>query len=176
MNQEIARQGFIPYSGLFASSRPFNAPLGGLIVHYIPSLLVIALPPSKGVYSFILEVEGYPGQLFALATSIGLLWLRYRRPELDRPFKAWKSAVVLRIVLSVTLLAAPFFPPSVRRENGQLWYATYAIVGISTITLGILYWWVYFKVIPYWKGYSVEEEDEVLADGTTVTKLVNVGH
>ena len=48
--------------------------MGGLIVHYIPSLLVITLPPGD-VYSFILDVEGYPGQVFALAVSVGLVRL-----------------------------------------------------------------------------------------------------
>jgi amino acid transporter len=106
--------------------------MGGLIVHYIPSLLVIALPPSSDVYSFILEVEGYPGQVFALAISGGLLWLRYKRPDLKRPFKAWKSAVAFRIALSLALLAAPFFPPKERKGNdGGIWYATYAIVGVG---------------------------------------------
>ncbi len=64
LNQEIARQGFLPYAGLLASSKPFNAPLGGLIVHYVPSLLVIVLPPSSDVYAFIADVEGYAGQFF----------------------------------------------------------------------------------------------------------------
>lgn len=130
MNQEIARQGFLPFPELLASSRPFEAPLGGLVVHYIPSLLVIALPPSGEVYSFILEVEGYPGQIFALATAAGLLWLRYSRPDLKRPFKAWNVAIVLRITLCLALLAAPFFPPEHRRSD-KIWHATYAVVGIS---------------------------------------------
>lgn len=130
MNQEIARQGFLPWSKVLASSKPFNAPMGGLIVHYIPSLLVIALPPSSDVYSFILEVEGYPGQIFGLAVSAGLLWLRYKRPDLKRPFKAWIGAVVFRILLSLALLAAPFFPPE-KKNTGGIWYATYAVVGIS---------------------------------------------
>jgi amino acid transporter len=131
LNQEIARAGFLPFSSYLASSKPFNAPMGGLIVHYIPSLLVIALPPSGEVYSFILEVEGYPGQIFALAVSIGVLWLRYKRPDLKRPFKAWIGAVVFRIALSLALLAAPFFPPKGKRPQGGIWYATYAVVGIS---------------------------------------------
>ena len=92
--------------------------------------MVITLPPSGEVYSFILEVEGYPGQIFALATSAGLLWLRYSRPDLKRPFKAWNLAVVIRIALCLALLAAPFFPPEKRTDTG-IWYATYAVVGIS---------------------------------------------
>ncbi|KAA8623743.1 Methionine permease [Pyrenophora tritici-repentis] len=140
LNQEIARQGFLPFSKVLSSSKPFNAPIGGLIVHYIPSLLVIVLPPSTDVYSFILEVEEYPGTVFSLATSIGLLWLRYKRPDLKRPFKAWKTAVVFSTLLSVALLAAPFFPPREGTENGGIWYATYAVVATSIIILGVLYW------------------------------------
>ncbi|KAJ4352486.1 low-affinity methionine permease [Didymosphaeria variabile] len=130
LNQEIARQGFLPFSKAIASTKPFNAPMGALIVHYIPSLLVIALPPSNEVYSFILEVEGYPGTIFALALSIGLLYLRYKRPDLKRPFKAWTIAPIFRILLSLALLAAPFFPPK-EKPAGGIWYATYAVVGVS---------------------------------------------
>ena len=100
-----------------------------MIVHYVPSLLVIALPPSSEVYSFILDVEGYPGQFFSLALSVGLLWLRYKRPELTRPFKAWRPAVLLTIALSLALLAAPFFPP--KEKTTGIFYATYALVGIG---------------------------------------------
>jgi amino acid transporter len=174
LNQEIARQGFLPYPEILASSKPFNAPLGGLIVHYIPSLLVIALPPSGEVYSFILEVEGYPGQIFALASSAGLLWLRFKRPELKRPFRAWVAAVVLRVLLCLALLAAPFFPPKSGQTSGGLWYATYAVVGIGVIIFGFIYWYIRFKLIPRWKGYYVEEETGVLDDGTSFTRLVSI--
>ncbi|KAF2866335.1 amino acid permease-domain-containing protein [Massariosphaeria phaeospora] len=174
LNQEIARQGFLPWSKYLASSKPFNAPMGGLLVHYIPSLLVIALPPSGEVYSFILEVEGYPGQVFGLALSVGVLWLRYKRPDLKRPFKAWIGAVLFRIVLSIALLAAPFFPSKQKSNPGGIWYATYAVVGIGIIVFGLVYWYVWTRLIPKWKGYRLEEEISVLDDGTTVTKLVHV--
>jgi amino acid transporter len=148
--------------------------MGGLIVHYIPSLLVIILPPSSEVYSFILEVEGYPGQMFALASGVGLLWLRCKRPDLRRPFRAWSMAVVLRIVLCLTLLAAPFFPPKDGNRNGGIWYATYAVVGVSVILFGFLYWLVWFKLIPHWKRYRVEEGTDILTDGTTVSTFVHI--
>ena len=100
------------------------------MLNYIPSFLVIVLPPSAGVYSFILEVEGYSGQIFSLAVACGLIYLRFKRPDLHRPFKAWVSAVWVKIALGVALLAAPFFPPAERSTNG-LFYATYAIVAVS---------------------------------------------
>ena len=105
--------------------------MGGLIVHYIPSLLVIVLPPSGDVYAFIADVEAYPSQFFALAVSAGLLWLRYKRPDLERPFKAWSSLVVIRILICLSLIAAPFFPPKDGHGDVSFWYASYAVVGVS---------------------------------------------
>ncbi|KAL0932550.1 methionine permease [Colletotrichum truncatum] len=172
VKQEIARQGFLPFSDILSSTRPFNSPLGGLLVHYIPSFLVIVLPPSGEVYSFILEVEGYPGQFMALAVGTGLLWLRFKRPDLKRPFKAWAPAVVLRIGLSLALLAAPFFPPKTKPTNG-LFYAAYAVVGASILAAGVLYWYLWTVFVPYLKGYTIEEQEEILEDGTKITKLVH---
>ncbi|KAM0265585.1 hypothetical protein ACHAQJ_000017 [Trichoderma viride] len=172
LKQEIARQGFLPFADILASTKPFNSPLGGLLVNFIPSFLVIVLPPTAEVFSFILEVEGYPAQVFSLALGVGLIWLRYKRPDLKRPYKAWLTTVVLRILLSIALLAAPFFPPK-GKPSGGLWYATYAVVGMSTIVIGILYWYVWTVLLPKWGGYTLEEETEVLDDGTSITRLVH---
>ncbi|KAH6958008.1 amino acid permease-domain-containing protein [Ilyonectria sp. MPI-CAGE-AT-0026] len=173
IKQEIARQGFLPFSDLLSSSRPFNSPLGGFIVHYIPSFLVIALPPSGSVYSFILEVEGYAGELVSLAVAVGLLKLRFQRPDLKRPFKAWTPAVLVKITLAIALIAAPFFRPPEGSGNG-LFYATYALVGVTIFLAGIVYWYVWTIAIPRWRGSRLEEETRVLQDGTVVTKLVYV--
>ena len=105
--------------------------MGGLIVHYIPSLLVIVLPPSSTVYSFIADVEGYAGQFMALAIAVGLLLLRLKKPELCRPFKAWLPAVWLRIVLCIFLIIGPLFPPTDGSADVDFFYASYALVGIS---------------------------------------------
>ena len=130
MIQEIARQGFLPLPRLLSSTRPFNAPMGALVTHYIPSLLVITIPTGN-VYSFILDAEGYPGQMFALATSFGLLWLRHERPDLKRPYKAFLPAVWLRIALSVALLAAPFVPRQGLNWKQHLSQVSYAFVGTA---------------------------------------------
>ncbi|OCK73018.1 hypothetical protein K432DRAFT_438422 [Lepidopterella palustris CBS 459.81] len=161
LNQEIARQGFLPFSRLISSSRPFNAPLGGLIVHYIPSLLVITLPPSGDVYSFILEIEGYAGQFFALAMSIGLVWLRHKRPDIHRPYKAWLPAVGIRIALSLALIAAPFFPPANPGGHTRLFNSMYAVVGIAIILFGIIYWYIWTVLLPRYRGYTLEEKVEM---------------
>ena len=105
--------------------------MGGLIVHYIPSFIVIVAPPSDTVYSFIADVEGYAGQFFALAIGVGLILLRVQKPDLLRPFKAWLPAVWLRIVLCVGLIIAPIFPPKKGTSDVNFFYATYALVGLA---------------------------------------------
>ena len=40
--------------------------------------------------------------------------------------------------------------------------------------LAALYWYVWTVLIPRWLGYTLEEETEVLDDGTTITKLVHL--
>ncbi|KAJ5160861.1 uncharacterized protein N7482_007865 [Penicillium canariense] len=172
INQEIARQGFLPWQKLLSSSRPFGTPLGGLLVHYVPSVLVISIPPQGDVYNFILDVEGYPGQVFALAITLGLLILRYKEPHRRRPFQAWLPAIWLRIAVCLALLVAPFIPPPNLQGDVDFFYATYAIVGISVILFGLLYWYVWTVLLPQLGGYTLEEAVETLDDGTSITKLV----
>ena len=147
--------------------------MGALITHFIPSLLVILIP-SGNVYSFILDVEGYPAQFFALAISFGLVWLRFKRPDLRRPYKAWLSAVGVRSVLSLAPLVAPFVPRDGIGWRRHLSEVSYAFVGTAVILIGVLYWYVFTILIPRWKGYALEETVEVLDDGTSMTKLVKV--
>ncbi|RJE20920.1 methionine permease [Aspergillus sclerotialis] len=174
LNQEIAKQGFLPWSHILSSSKPFNSPLGGLFVHYVPSLLVIGLPPQGDVYNFILDVEGYPAQVFALAIAIGLLLLRYREPLRKRPFMAWLPAVWLRIIVCVALLIAPFVPPPGGKSDVHFFYATYAVVGIGVLLFGVLYWYIWTQLMPRRGGYRLEEEEVTLSDGTSITKLVQL--
>jgi Amino acid permease len=105
--------------------------MGGLIVHFVPSFLVIILPPSSTVYALIADIEGYAGQFFAVAVSLGLIWLRWVKPDLHRPFKAWLPAVGLRSILCVFLISAPLFPSKEGNNGVSFFYATYALVAIS---------------------------------------------
>lgn len=129
LNQEIARTGLIPFSRLLSSTKPFGSPMGGLLVHYVPSVLVLTVP-SGDVYSFILEVEGYAGQVIVFALAFGLIWLRVKRKDLHRPYKAWIPGVLVQMGVAVALLLAPFFPSKAQKEKGVLGGAAYALVGI----------------------------------------------
>jgi len=43
-----------------------------------------------------------------------------------------------------------------------------------SILFGVLYWLLWTVLIPKWGGYRLEETADVLDDGTTITKLVQV--
>ncbi len=45
---------------------------------------------------------------------------------------------------------------------------------VYRILFAILYWYLAFVVVPRWREYTVEEEVEILSDGTSITKLVHV--
>jgi len=101
-----------------------------LVVHYIPSALVIVVPAGN-VYSFILDVEGFPAQIVALASALGLVWLRFKRPDLQRPYKAFLPAVGGRIALSIALITAPFVPRDGLTWAQHLSAVSYCFVGLT---------------------------------------------
>ncbi|KAL2259718.1 hypothetical protein VTK26DRAFT_6509 [Humicola hyalothermophila] len=173
LNQEIARQGFLPLGEMLSSSKPFGSPMGGLIVHYIPSVIVICIPYDN-IYSFILDVEGYPGQFFVLAISLGLIWLRWTRPNIKRPYRAFLPVVWFRVIISLALLSAPFVSRRGEDWNTHISRVSYALVGTSVIAFGVLYWLVLAVILPWLGGYRLDEATVVLEDGASVTKLIHV--
>ncbi|KAF8889842.1 amino acid transporter [Infundibulicybe gibba] len=173
VNQELAKEGIpLPFGNRFwASNWPTGkSPLPGLIVHLIPSLIIIIAPPPAVAYPFILNVEGYPQQIINFFIVIGLFWLRYTKPAAVRPFKVWWPLAVFFLAAAVFLMVAPFIRPA----NGvgdtpPLPYYLYCLVGISVMILGVLYWAVWRVILPKVFGYNLIPRKETLDDGTVVT-------
>ncbi|KAI1787978.1 high affinity methionine permease [Ganoderma leucocontextum] len=172
VNQELAKEGIpLPFGSKFwASNWPTGkSPLPGLIVHLIPSVIVIIAPPPAVAYPFIVDVEAYPGQIINFFIVIGLFWLRYHKPNAPRPFKVWLPIAVFFLAASVFLLVAPFLKPA----NGvgdtpPLPYYLYCLVGIAVMAVGVLYWAIW-RIVPRWFGYDFVPRKEKLSDGTVVT-------
>jgi amino acid transporter len=53
--QELGREGILPFSRIWASNRPFNAPLAGLFEHWLVSIIIMLAPPPGDAYDFILK-------------------------------------------------------------------------------------------------------------------------
>ena len=45
---------------------------------------------------------------------------------------------------------------------------------VRRLVCGVIYWYLWTVLIPRLRGYRLEEEADMLKDGTSVTKLVKV--
>ncbi|KAI0783783.1 amino acid transporter [Abortiporus biennis] len=173
INQELAKEGIpLPFGSRFwASNWPTGkSPLPGLIVHLIPSIIVIIAPPPSVAYPFILDVEGYPQQIINFFIVIGLFWLRWKKPNAHRPFKVWWPVAVFFLAASVFLLVAPFLRPANKvGDTPPLPYYLYCLVGIGIMAFGVFYWACWRILLPRVFGYELVGRKETLDDGTVVT-------
>jgi len=133
-------------------------------------VIIIIGPPAAVAYPFILDVEGYPGQIINLFVVLGLFWLRYKRPNAVRPFKVWWPFAFFFLVAACFLLVAPFLKPA----NGvgdtpPLPYWLYCIVGIGVMVVGLLYWFTWRVLLPVVFRYELVPHKDRLSDGTVVT-------
>jgi len=168
VNQELAKEGVIPFPRFWASSWPTGAPSAGLLLHFIPSFIVIIAIPFRDAYDFIIDVEGYPGSIVDLRVVVGLFWLRYTQPNLHRPFRCWYPVAAFYLVCQAFLVVAPFVRPPGGGTDDDLPYYLYSVVGIVVLVFGVLYWAVWRKVLPAMGRYRLEPVHYKLQDGTSV--------
>ena len=51
VNQELAKEGVVPFGRFWASNWPSGSPSGGLLLHFIPSFIIlVAIPFGKDIY------------------------------------------------------------------------------------------------------------------------------
>ncbi|KAL5483166.1 hypothetical protein ACEPAI_8395 [Sanghuangporus weigelae] len=173
VNQEVAKEGMpLPFGNKFwASNWPTGkSPMPGLILHLIPSVIVILAPPPDVAYPFILNVEGYPMQIINLLIISGLFYLRWKKPDAVRPFKVWWPVAFFFMATAVFLIVVPYIRP----ENGvgdtpPLPYYLYCLVAIGVLAGGVLYWAMWRQVLPRIGKYKLYPAKETLDDGTVVT-------
>ncbi|XP_042222290.1 LOW QUALITY PROTEIN: Y+L amino acid transporter 2-like [Homarus americanus] len=96
------------------------------------TILTLLLLFSPDVYSLI-NLLAFSHSFSRLFGTIGLLWLRYKRPEWKRPFKVWLVLPVFYLVLSVMLVVFPVVEEPVTVG-----------IALGVIALGVL---VYFLFI-----------------------------
>ncbi|CAK7266682.1 hypothetical protein SEPCBS57363_002213 [Sporothrix epigloea] len=174
VNQELAKEGVIPFQRFWASTWPAGSPSAGLLLHFIPSFIVIVAIPFGDAFNFIVDVEGYPSSVINAFVVVGLLILRWRAPELPRPFRVWLPVAFLFLVGQCFLLVAPFLRPPGGKGDTSLPYWLYPIVGIVVLTGGAVYWAVWRKLLPWLGHYQLEQRKVELADGTVVTTFHRV--
>ncbi|KAF9552199.1 hypothetical protein CPC08DRAFT_768479 [Agrocybe pediades] len=141
VNQELGREGILPFWKFWDSNRPFNAPLVGLLLHWAICLIVIfALPPGDA-YNFVINVISYPLSVINAAISFGILWMAIR------PYPGWPLTRVWSLVcatffgaVNVFLFIVPLTsPPEGAEPYESLPYWTHAVGGWAVSGIGAVY-------------------------------------
>lgn len=162
IDQEAFREGFLPFSQFFASNWPHDAPLPALFVEFTISALILILSPSNDLFDFIVNLGSYPQNFFSLLLGLGVFVLRAKYSYLKHNIKAPLWSTVIFCLMMLFLMLAPLVSP-----NGD---NVYAYCGAISLLGGVLYWYCYFKLAPWWGRYDLVELEIVLTNGTVMKK------
>ncbi|KAH7924904.1 APC amino acid permease [Leucogyrophana mollusca] len=181
VNQELGREGILPFSSFFSSNKPFNAPLAGLFAQWLVSVVTMLGAPPGDAYLFIVNLISYPLALFNIIISGGLLLLytpTYKSYDWCPPFRAYKPVVVFFFFSNVFLAVVPMIPPLPGQTVYEhLPYWSHVATAIAIGFVGVVYWFVAFRWIPKRKGYTLERETVLQDDGVSrnVFRRIPVG-
>jgi len=169
--QELGREGILPYSWVFASNKPFNAPLAGMATQYLVSCTFLFAVPPGDAYLFLISLSSYSSSLVNTAVALGLLLLytrAYRTWDWSPPYRAPKIVVVLFLASNVFLVLVPFLPPNPdARTYRKLPYWAHSAGGILVSVIGLSYWYVWAVRRPKAQGYTLEREWVMQPDGVS---------
>ena len=168
MNQELAKEGVLPFGKFWASSWPLGSPSAGLLLHYIPSFIVLVAIPFGDAYSFILDVEGYPSSVINFFVVVGWFILRWKQPDWARPFRCWYPVAAFYMLAQAFLMVAPFLRPPGGKGDTSLPYYLASLIGLVVLAASVGFWAIWRVVLPFVGRYRLEPTRETLKDGTVV--------
>ncbi|KAL5365158.1 amino acid permease-domain-containing protein [Aspergillus floccosus] len=179
MLRECGRQGVLPFTSFWTSTRPFGTPLGPYTVKWVMTVLMILIPPAGDAFNFVVDLGVYPTSFFTFLLSVGLLVTRVRRKRLNLPpseYRAWDIAVVFSLLSNLYMLVAPWYPPTTGATGGDVsfWYATYCVVGLGIVAFCGAYYFLWIKVLPKRGGYQFRQTIIQLDGGASAHRLVKV--
>ncbi|KAI3394492.1 hypothetical protein diail_2626 [Diaporthe ilicicola] len=179
--REIGRQGVLPWTQFWVSTRPFGTPIGPYLLKWFVTFIMIVGPPAGDAFQFVVSLKTYPDSMFLLAMTVGVYIFRYRFKRVGRArveFKAWDAAVIFYLLTNLYLLVMPWFPPEGGPYAGDVsfWYATYCVVGIGVLIVCGLYYVAWMFILPRLGKYEIRPEilEDVDSRGAATHRLVRV--
>ncbi|AMD18899.1 HBL003Cp [Eremothecium sinecaudum] len=176
--QQLGREGVLPFSNFFASSKPFNSPLVGLFQHFVVCVITVCAPPADGyVYFLILNLISYPMNIINTAVSGGLLWIYWQRRqgkiEWDPPIRAGVYVTTAFLLANIYLVFAPYIPPPAdMRLDQTLPYWTHCVLAWAIFGVGAIYWFVWTRILPKIGGYKLVYSEVLGEDGFWRNKIL----
>jgi len=177
--RECGRQGVLPYPQFWASTKPFNTPLGPYLLKWVLTVIVIIAPPAGDAFNFIVDLQSYPANVFSFLMTFGLFLVRKHRANIGAPpseFRAWNAVLIFSLAVNVYLLVLPWIPPDggIYAGDVSFFYATYCIVGLGILGVSAGAYAIWMLILPRLGGYEIRQLLEKLSDGAQATRLVKV--
>ncbi|KAI3580313.1 amino acid permease-domain-containing protein [Fusarium oxysporum f. sp. albedinis] len=145
--REIARQGVLPWTEFWVSTKPFGTPIGPYLLKWGFTFLMIVAPPPGDAFQFVVSLKTYPGAIFHASMGVGLLLIRRRRSRSGTPRSDFRAC---------------------------LW-CTYMIVGIGIMATCGIYYYLWMKVLPRWGNYGIRSQVISVDDnGANTHRLLRV--
>ncbi|KAG8164065.1 hypothetical protein KVR01_005983 [Diaporthe batatas] len=175
LNQELGKEGMLPFSRFWASNKPSNAPAASLFLHWLITVIVLVAPPAGPAYNFIVDLYTYPGVWINGFVAAGLIYLQFKKSEnWSSPWHTYLPVTLLFLAMNVFLAIVPFIPPTGSWDAEGYPYYVFPVVGVGVLILGGFYWTIWTKVLPSIGGYKVVAERSVTDDGAEVVTYIKV--
>ena len=177
--QQLGREGVLPFSKFFATSKPFNSPMVGLFQHFIICLVTILAPPPGDAYNFIMNLISYPLNIINFAISVGLLWIYYQRKqgkiEWNPSIKAGVFVTSFFALANLYLIVSPYVPPTDGESvYEKLPYWIQCVVTWGVFAFGGCYYLVWAQILPKVGHYKLVTKDVLGEDGFWRVKIIKV--
>ncbi|KAJ5518889.1 Amino acid/polyamine transporter I [Penicillium expansum] len=177
--RECGRQGVLPFTEFWVSTKPFGTTLGPYAVVWSLTALMILAVPAGDAFTFVNDLSIIPGAAFNLAMGLGIYIVRWRRRQANLPepeFKAWHVVILFNVLVQLYLLVMPWYPPAGGQYAGDVsfWYGTSAVTGIGILLACGIYYYIWAFLIPNWKGYRLRQEPLKLDGGVQSNRLRKV--
>lgn len=179
--QSLGREGALPFSAFFGTSKPFNTPFVGLFQHWVVCVITIIAPPPGDAYNFILNLISYPLNVVNTAIAGGLLyiyWEKYQgRREWNPPIKASVPVILFFFLASLYLIAAPYIPPvDGQKVYNSLPYWIHPVVTWGIFGVGVVYWFFWTRVFPHFGKYTLVVKEVIGEDGFWRNKIYRIAN
>lgn len=177
--QQLGREGCLPFSLFFASSKPFGTPLAGLFEHWCMCIIIILAPPPGDAYNFVLNLISYPLNIINTLISVGLLWVywqkRQGKMEWNPPIRATIPVIAFFFLVSLYLVVAPYIPPTDGEEvYKDMPYWIHPVVTWGIFAIGFAYWVLWTQILPRIGGYQLVSKEVLGEDGFWRNKFYHV--
>ncbi|KAI6782611.1 High-affinity methionine permease-like protein [Emericellopsis cladophorae] len=175
LNQELAKEGMLPFSRFWASNKPFNSPAPALFLHWLITVIVLVAPPAGPAYSFVVNLYTYPGSWINGFVGAGLIYLQWSKTEnWSSPWHTYLPISILWLLSNIFLVLVPFLPPQGSWTADGYPYYIFPVVGCGVLLLGVVYWVGWTKVFPRIGGYKVVAERTFDEGGTEMVRYRKV--